>query len=354
MAKRTNAGGITKGSWTETEDNVLRSQVKMRGDDELCNGWAEIAENIPGRSAKQCRERWVQNLKPSLYRGPITTQESEFIKKQVSVLGPKWAEIARLLKSHQISIRSDNAVKNWYNGNKNRMKRAQRRGREVHDPEMLAPVQTHSSQSRRPSFQPLAEIPSFSQSFSPLPSPHSPTTPYHYSHSHSHSNSHSHSHAYQSRPSSRPSSQQSSHYHHHHYSQHSPRQMQLPLPSVSPRQLPLPQPTFSRGYHEERRGSVYTATTVNSPVSDMVMPSLEPDTGSPVIAASQHSPTLPLDPGPLTYSLSSYSYNEKPLNMARTWSQQSNQSQQRVLMEPDFAPKPPSGSERLNVSNLLN
>lgn len=82
------------------------------------NNWVRISQHMHYRSPKQCRERFHQNLKPSLNHEPITAEEGEMIEQMVAEMGKRWAEIARRLGN-----RSDNAVKNWWNGSMNRRRR---------------------------------------------------------------------------------------------------------------------------------------------------------------------------------------------------------------------------------------
>lgn len=82
------------------------------------HNWVKISAALRSRTPKQCRERWHQNLKPSLNHTPISPEEGEIIERLVSAMGKRWAEIAR-----QLPNRSDNAVKNWWNGGMNRRRR---------------------------------------------------------------------------------------------------------------------------------------------------------------------------------------------------------------------------------------
>lgn len=135
VAPKTMAPGTFKrGPWSQQEDRWLLGLVTMRGP----QNWVSISQTITSRSPKQCRERYHQNLKPSLNHKPISPEEGELIDRLVTAMGKRWAEIAR-----QLNGRSDNAVKNWWNGGMNRRRRmvqrreiAMRNGQNEMDVEM--------------------------------------------------------------------------------------------------------------------------------------------------------------------------------------------------------------------------
>lgn len=103
-----------RGPWLPDEDRTLLQLVHLQGP----NNWVRISQHMEHRSPKQCRERYHQNLKPNLNHDPISSEEGDAIEQLVQDMGKRWAEIARRLGN-----RSDNAVKNWWNGSLNRRKR---------------------------------------------------------------------------------------------------------------------------------------------------------------------------------------------------------------------------------------
>lgn len=108
-------GQSRRGPWSPEEDRRLIDIISMYGP----TNWVRILFLLGSRSAKQCRERYHQNLKPLLNRNPITFEEGLLIEQLVAKHGKKWAEIARHLRG-----RLDNLIKNWWNGGANRRRRA--------------------------------------------------------------------------------------------------------------------------------------------------------------------------------------------------------------------------------------
>ena len=103
-----------KGPWSTAEDAQLLHLIQVTGPAQ----WVKISQQMGTRSAKQCRERYHQNLKPTLRHDPITAEEGRLIEQLVEQMGKRWADIARKLNN-----RSDNHVKNWWNSNNSHQKR---------------------------------------------------------------------------------------------------------------------------------------------------------------------------------------------------------------------------------------
>ncbi|KAJ6249519.1 myb protein [Anaeramoeba flamelloides] len=100
------SNGIRKGSWEKYEDELLIEAVNKYE----TYSWTKIANLVPSRNAKQCRERWINQLNPDLVHGFWTNEEDEIILKMRGQLGNKWAQIQK-----KLSRRSANAIKNRYN-----------------------------------------------------------------------------------------------------------------------------------------------------------------------------------------------------------------------------------------------
>jgi hypothetical protein len=57
--------------------------------------WDEIASHMPGRNARQCRERWKHYVSVGCQSRPWTQAEDALLLERESRLGPRWTAIAR-------------------------------------------------------------------------------------------------------------------------------------------------------------------------------------------------------------------------------------------------------------------
>lgn len=90
-------------AFTPAEDIQLRNLVKQYGS----NDWQRISSFMENRTARQCRERWINYLTPSA--PPWTPEEDHQLKTLVDTFGAKWTLLEKFF-----SRRSDTALKNRY------------------------------------------------------------------------------------------------------------------------------------------------------------------------------------------------------------------------------------------------
>jgi hypothetical protein len=87
---------INTGYWTAEENTKLTDAVKQFG-----NNWVPVAALVPGRTNKQCRERWMKVLNPIIAQTPAskwTPEEDAKLAKAVTELGTRdWVQIAAMV-----------------------------------------------------------------------------------------------------------------------------------------------------------------------------------------------------------------------------------------------------------------
>ncbi len=98
--------GLKKGKWSQEEDRILKKWVSLNGPKK----WGKLSHVLNGRSSKQIRDRWLNNLNPERAQKFIWTEE---IDKQLIIkyleLGSSWVQISK-----SIPFSTENMVKNRF------------------------------------------------------------------------------------------------------------------------------------------------------------------------------------------------------------------------------------------------
>lgn len=88
--------------WNLNEDEILVKAVQAVG-----QNWQAVAQLVPGRSVRQCRERYLMSLKPSVNVTPFTKDEDTLVMELYREFGRRWEAIARrLVKRHWTQVKN--------------------------------------------------------------------------------------------------------------------------------------------------------------------------------------------------------------------------------------------------------
>lgn len=98
--------------FTEFEDQKLRELVEQFG----ARRWRRIAQLMPGRTARQCRDRYCNYLSPDFYNEKWTDEEDNLLIEKHKELGPQWVKIAAFFPG-----KNANNIKNRWNYRVSRM-----------------------------------------------------------------------------------------------------------------------------------------------------------------------------------------------------------------------------------------
>lgn len=62
---------MASANWSKQEDEMLTSIILANG----AKDWTKVANKLPGRIGKQCRERWHHHLNPNVIKKKWSLEE---------------------------------------------------------------------------------------------------------------------------------------------------------------------------------------------------------------------------------------------------------------------------------------
>ena len=96
--------GLIKGAWVKEEDSKLISLYEKYG-----RNWAAISKEMPQRTSKQIRDRFLNSFDTRYKRGKFSEAEDKIILKYHKIYGNQWAKIAKKIKT-----RTGDMIKNRF------------------------------------------------------------------------------------------------------------------------------------------------------------------------------------------------------------------------------------------------
>lgn len=92
--------------FTKVEDEILLQVVTKLG----TGDWHAVAEHLPSRNPRQCRERWNNYVNPQIAQAsPWTDEEDRLLEAKYEEIGARWRTLASFFPA-----RSTNNVKNRF------------------------------------------------------------------------------------------------------------------------------------------------------------------------------------------------------------------------------------------------
>ncbi|OHS99762.1 hypothetical protein TRFO_33722 [Tritrichomonas foetus] len=135
--------------FTEDEDNKPYEIISRMG----ARNWRSIAEQMPGRSGRQCRDRYSNYLMKHLRNDPWTPEEDALLLDKYAQFGSHWSEMVCFFQG-----RSSNSIKNrWYTNISHKFSKNQQNIQSSSNIVNLAPVANITCLPRLPSI-PIARF----------------------------------------------------------------------------------------------------------------------------------------------------------------------------------------------------
>ena len=112
--------GLVHAKWTAEEDAIVL-QGQQNG-----LSWPDIADKLVGRPPEQVRNRFLNDIDPTLNRQPFSETEKRKVYELQAKYGNKWTQIAS-----EMPGRSEKMVKNvWFNAKMSHRRKLRRLAKE--------------------------------------------------------------------------------------------------------------------------------------------------------------------------------------------------------------------------------
>lgn len=94
MTKTRNRQQGAQPKFTEANDKKLEKLVQQYG----TSDWDKIARLFSNKSAKQCRDRWMNYLNPEFRHGKWTAAEDRLLLKYHDEIGSQWTQMSKMFE----------------------------------------------------------------------------------------------------------------------------------------------------------------------------------------------------------------------------------------------------------------
>ncbi|OHT13416.1 Myb-like DNA-binding domain containing protein [Tritrichomonas foetus] len=101
-------GHMKRVLFTPVEDQIILKYVQENGP----KRWSQITPQVPGRTGRQCRDRYMNYLAPNINHNRWNEQEDLLLIQKYAEFGPQWTILKRFFPG-----RTGNMLKNRWNFN---------------------------------------------------------------------------------------------------------------------------------------------------------------------------------------------------------------------------------------------
>jgi len=130
-----------KKKFTPAEDLLLRELVQSED-----VNWSAVASHFSDRTGRQCRDRWVNYVNPSITNSPWSPEEERTLEEKFRELGPHWIQIAAFFPR-----RSASQIKNHWITKQRRLQKV--------DKQRQPEAKAEAPRKEAPKFVEQSEIP---------------------------------------------------------------------------------------------------------------------------------------------------------------------------------------------------